>query len=221
MKKMFVIIVCLTVIISVNAQNYDKIIVTAYRNWVVYNDGKTIEDFIREKWCDVYMRHVSSYGRTAEKGSRANKIYENNLKKHKESLEIYINNPTVGDKFGGVIYGEANHSQEYGHFEGNCLHEKGCSHKSLFLMYETKYDRALEQYESFYHNCLICKYEKTLVDDKQYDKILKKRYENWVKSDKYKLLKGNKKRSEIEHNKAENEKKKKNKKNFDKIMNRL
>lgn len=188
MKKIIMVIVCLmTMIVSVNAQNYDQVIISGYENWVKYNDGKTIEDFVKTKFL-IKHHYVSDWGCTAEVGSYARNIYEDDVKREKEREIEYIHNPIVDD-----FYSEANHSDEYGHFnvhfKTQCLHKGKCLPFGCLTYDRTEYDSALHLYGFFSEECLICKEEKKLVGTKLYEKLLKKRYHNWVSSEEYKKLK--------------------------------
>ena len=214
MKKLTMVFVCLMTLINLYAQKYHPTIVSAYRNWAVYNGDNTIEDFIKIKW---YASHrVSEWGSRAEVGSYARNIYEDRLKKYRKDCEEYVKNPTVNS----VSYVEANHSQKYGHFEGVCLHEKDCKHHIDESGFETKYDRAKNQYTSFHSDCLICQYEIKMVGH-LYEKLLKRRYKNWINSDDYKQLQNSEENRKIEYKKKENEAKDMNKNNFGEIMKRM
>ncbi len=222
MKKVFMILVCLMITANVNAQKYHPTVVAAYENWLVYNDGKTIEDFInvKYKWLvKHYGCFVSPYGSTAEVGSYARNKYEENLKMHKKACEEYAQNPTTNALY---TYNEASHSSMYGHFECACLHEDGCSHSINRFnigvhMDETKYDRAKEHYETFYNDCLICEYEKMMLGH-EYGKLLKKRYKNWINSDKYKELQDKEKNRRITSKKMMKYIRETEKDNYNEIM---
>lgn len=202
MKKFFMAIVCLmTMVISANAQPYHPIIQKAYENWVKYNEDKTIEDFIRIKFENVHSYYYQNIGSS----EHLKEIIEKEYNEYLRNPKPYKSSRASIHK---LIYPEAYHSDKYGHFDnGNCTHENGCicrkqSSSNLLRTYASQYEAAKEEYLKFsegfgdYHNghrgydgypCLICIEEyKALGGGELYDKLLRKRFENWKKSDDYK-----------------------------------